>query len=103
MIVENDDAGFGLAPEHEVFRDAQCGYQHEMLVDNADAGGDSVAGRPAGYVSPIHFDATRIRFHETAEYAHQRRFASAILSDQGVDLAGHHVERCTSVCTDGTE
>src|ERR1700694_2072342 len=103
MAVENEEAGFGLAPEHEVFRYGQCRYQHEMLMDNADAGGNRVAGGPTSHVPPIHFDPPGVWLHEAAEYAHQRRFAGAVLSDEGVDLTRHHFERGTPVGSDGTE
>ena len=86
----------GLAPEDDVLRDGERGNEHEMLVHHPDARVDRLRGAPAGDIAAEHFDRARIGRIDAREDAHQRRLAGAILADQRVDLALHHLERCVA-------
>src|SRR6266404_71859 len=44
-----------------------------------------------------------IRLHQSAEYAHERRFTRSILADKGVDLSRQDFQRCAAIGSDSSE
>ena len=63
-----------------------------MLVDHADAGPDGIGRRMEGMRLAVDDDLAFVRLVQAVELAHQRALAGAILAQQGVHLAGVHVE-----------
>ncbi len=74
-----------------------------MLMHHADARGDRVARAPTCDVASIHFDDARIGRIETAENAHQRGFARAVLADERVHFATRDLEIRSAIGTDSPE
>src|SRR5215210_33898 len=92
-----------LLTEHNILGDSERWDEHEVLVNDADSGGDRVIGRPAGDIASIDFERPRVGLHQAAEYAHQRRFSGPVFTDESVYLAGHDLERCAAIGAHGSE
>ncbi len=80
------------SPSRMLSATVRTGHEHEVLVDHADAAVDGV--RWAGDLDglPVEQDLARVRRGQAVEDVHERRLAGAVLAEQGVDLAGPHVE-----------
>ncbi len=63
-----------------------------MLVDHADAGADSIGRRVEHLRLAVDQNLAFIRLIQAVQLPHQRAFAGAILAQQGVHLAGIHVQ-----------
>ena len=74
-------------PQHEVLGDGEGGRQPEMLVDHPDAGLDRVAWRVERHRLTVKQDLAFVGSVEPGEDVRERGLASAVLAEQGVDLA----------------
>ena len=81
-----------LMAEHDVLGDGEDGDEHEVLVHHADAGGHRVAGAGEVLDDVVEQDLALVGLVQPVEHVHQRRLAGAVLTEQGVDLAGLHGE-----------
>src|SRR5438105_2006838 len=95
-MIQNYTPLLWFRAEDQVLRDRKSRYQHEVLVNDADAGGNRFAGRPTGHIATGNANATGIGPDQATEHAHQRRFSGAVLTNESVDLAGRYVERRTA-------
>ncbi len=103
LVVENDPTRLRLGSQHEILGHRKRRHQHEVLVDNADSRRYRLICRPSRHIAAVDLDVSRVRLHQAAEYAHERRFAGAVLADEGVDLARHHLHRRAAIRSDGAE
>ncbi len=81
-----------VQPQQDVLGHALRGDQHKVLVHHADARLDGIAR--GAQIDGLTVDPNRALFGpvEAGQHVHQRALAGAILAQQGVDLAGAHVE-----------
>ena len=79
------DTGAPLAEDY-VFGNREWFDQHEVLIDHPDPMGDGIAGRAKAHRLPVDFHRSAVWPVESGQNAHQRRFASAIFPDQGVNF-----------------
>ena len=77
-----------FAPEEDIFHRVQIGDQRKFLEDDGDAGGDGVVIAVKLACLAVDHDAARVGPVNAAENFHQGGLASAVLAQQGVDLAG---------------
>ena len=73
--------------EHHVFDGVQLTGLVQLLIDDGDTLVDRVLRVQRHKVLAEHFDRSLIRFINAGKNFHQRRFAGAVFTDQGVDLA----------------
>ena len=89
---ERTEAAHRQVAERDVLGNRQRRHQAQLLRDGHDAGGDRVvrAREMAGLA--VDEDVAAVGTMDAAEDADQRRFAGAVLADDGVDLAEADVE-----------
>ena len=92
----------GLA-DRVVLGHRQGRHQHEMLVHHADTVGERLLRAIDGHGAAVDEDAPAVGPVEPVQDVHERRLAGAILSQQGVDLAGADVDRHAVVGDDVAE
>ena len=78
--------------ERDVLGDRERWHEAQVLRDGHDAGGDGVAGARKMTFLPVEADDAAVGTMDAAQDADQRRFAGAVLPDDGVDFAQRHVE-----------
>jgi hypothetical protein len=61
-------------------------HQHKVLMDHAHASRDGIAGHTETNLLAIDIDLAAIGVVESRQYVHQRRLASSVLAEQGMDL-----------------
>src|SRR5206468_1700079 len=91
-VDEPGDDGARLAAEEDVFGGAEVRDQVEFLVDDVDA----EVHRPLGGIDhdglAVENNLAAVRLLGAGQDLHERRLAGAVLADEGVDLAGTHLE-----------
>ncbi|OPZ14860.1 MAG: hypothetical protein BWZ10_01827 [candidate division BRC1 bacterium ADurb.BinA364] len=73
--------------QEQVFGDGQSGREHEMLVHHADAQRHGFGGRMDPRRRAEDFDFAGVHPEHPEQDVHQRGFAGAVFSQQGVDFA----------------
>jgi len=76
-----------LVAEHNVLGHGQRRDEHEVLVHHPDPAPDGVLRPPDDHRLAVVDDLAGVRTLEPVDDVHQRRFASSVLAEQGVDLA----------------
>ncbi len=86
------DALSRLGGEHDVLGHRHHRDQHEVLVHHADLRVDGVRRRAEVHGLAVEHDLARVGPVQPVQAVHQGRLAGPVLAQQGVDLAGAHVE-----------
>ena len=82
----DEDALRVLVAEDDVVKHRHCLDKHEVLVHHANAELDRLAGRIDADLLPIEENLALGRLVEADENVHERRFARAVFSKEGVYL-----------------
>ncbi len=77
-----------LMTENDVFRHGQRRHQREMLVHHADALGGGIFRRPGRNMLTIDDDFSRRGILDAEQDFHERRFAGAVFTANGMDRSG---------------
>ena len=85
----SDDLGEGDA---DVLGDGHVGQQRRMLVDDGDAELRRRCRREAFELRAVDLDRAAVGGDRAGGDVHQRRLARPVLAEEGVDLAGGHLE-----------
>src|ERR1051325_9524605 len=80
--------GSGFSTEHDVLGYGHRLDQHEVLVDHADTERDRVVRRFDVTRFAVDDDFATVGSVETISDVHRRRFARAVLADNGMDRPG---------------
>ena len=81
-----------LLTEHDVLGHRHHRHEHEVLVDHPDPQRDRGRRRADLHLLPVDEDLALVGGVQAVQHRHQRRFAGAVLTEQRMDLARHHVE-----------
>src|ERR1051325_4353424 len=88
-----DPAGFGrVTSEEDVFGSAQLGSERQFLMNEGDTEVLRLPWRADARRVGLPDHLAAIRRHDAAQDVHQRRFACAILSGEGVHFPGAQFE-----------
>jgi hypothetical protein len=82
----------GERPDDDVFRDRQVEKGFQLLEGAGDTQAADAIGPQAGDVVAVQQDATSVGRLETGDQIEQRRFASAVRTNDAHDLALGHIE-----------
>ena len=82
----DEDALCVLVAEDDIVEHRHCLDEHEVLMHHADAELDRLAGRIDADLLPIEENLALGRLVEADENVHERRFARAVFSKEGVYL-----------------
>ena len=81
-----------LAPGEDVARDGEVGKRHHLLVHHADPVHERVTGSRQCQPSIVEPDLPFVGRDDAGKDLEERRLAGAVLTHQGVRLAGSHAE-----------
>ena len=90
---EIDQDAARLAPERDIGGGIERRHQAGVLIDHGDAERERLRGRADLGMTAADEDLAGIAQFGAGEHAHQRRLAGAVLTHQGMDLAGPDIER----------
>ncbi len=79
-------------PEREVLRHCEVRHETEVLVDHSNARCEGVLGRLEGDRFAVHQHLSGVRPIEARNHRTERRLASTVLPEQGVDFAASEAE-----------
>ena len=87
--------------ENDVLCHREDGYEHEVLVDHADAPPDGFPGVGEAYRLAVDADLAGVGMQQAEQDVHERRLAGAVLPEKAVDLALSRVRSTSSLATSG--
>jgi len=93
----------GFHAENDVVEHGEAFDQLEMLVHHADVQGVRVVRVADADDFAVLLDDAAVRLVKAEEHAHERRFASAVFTEQGVNLALAQLQRDVVVRLDAGE
>ena len=102
LVVERDASRRRLQPSTTFSATVSVGTSMKCWCTMPIAGGDRIVGGPPVTSRPFTSTRARVGLDQPAQHAHQRRFAGAVLADEGVDLAGHDLERRAAISAHGS-
>jgi hypothetical protein len=82
FVVDANEPLGRLKTQDHVLRDGEDGYQHEVLVDHADASTHRVAGVGEVHDFAVNEDMALVGVQETKQDVHQRGLSRAVLAQE---------------------
>ena len=92
FFVIDHSAARRQATDKHIFGDRKFRQKPHFLVNEADAGGDGVAGRGGSVSAPPPSHLSAIRSNGSGDNRRNGRFAGAVFAQQGDDFAAADIE-----------